>query len=94
MISSFFLFKRNVILSIFNLLILFVCRPGLIGAHSETGHPNLNDWLFLLVNGINSLGSYPTGGQWDNGHIDIIPVDTVASAIVKVSLEEKLGQYH
>ena len=91
-ISSFFVFRRNAILSIFNLL-LFVCRPGLIGAHSKTGHPNLNDWLFLLVNGMNSLGSYPTSGQWDYGHTDIIPVDTVASAIVKVSLEEKLGKY-
>ncbi|XP_019858162.1 PREDICTED: carboxylic acid reductase-like isoform X1 [Amphimedon queenslandica] len=59
-------------------------RPGLIGAHSVTGHLNRTDWFYLLVCGLYHLKAYPS--EWGTGKTLVIPVDTVAQAVVALSL--------
>jgi thioester reductase-like protein len=63
-----------------------VSRPGLIGAHSSTGHANLQDWLCWLVRGLARLGSCPVGPGCDDRVFYCVPVDQVAKAIVFFSL--------
>lgn len=66
-----------------------VCRPGLIGAHSITGHSNNNDWFYQLVCGLAHLKCYPIGPSWDSGAVPIVAVDIVAKAIVHLSLNQR-----
>jgi hypothetical protein len=63
-----------------------ISRPGLIGANSKTGHCNKTDWFYQLVRSLHQLGYYPTGPSWDNGGVSIVTVDTVARAVVHLSL--------
>ena len=70
----------------------YFLRPGLVGAHSKTGHANLRDWFYTLVYSVNHLRHYPTGMTWDDGYTDIIPVDRVAQGIVELSLMNNNGK--
>ncbi|KAL5489135.1 hypothetical protein EMCRGX_G018193 [Ephydatia muelleri] len=63
-----------------------ICRPGLIGPHSVSGHANPQDWVCWLVRGLARLERYPVGPGCDEV-IHFIPVDYVAKAIVYFSME-------
>ena len=67
-------------------IIIVYLRPGLVGAHSKTGHSNQHDWFYQIVCGLSHLGCYPTGVAWDKGMTDVVAVDTVSQAIVYLSL--------
>ena len=69
-------------------------RPGLIGAHSTTGHANLQDWMCWLVRGIARLGSCPVGPGCDDKVFYCVPVDQVARAIVFFSLTHQSREYN
>lgn len=71
-----------------------IYRPGLVGAHSKTGHANLRDWFYALVYSVNHLRHYPTGMIWDDGYTDITPVDIVAQGIVELSLMNNNGNIY
>ena len=66
---------------------LLMLRPGLIGAHSSTGHANLQDWVCWLVRSIVKLGHFPVGPGCDDKMIYCVPVEQVARAISFFSLE-------
>ena len=64
------------------------CRPGLIGAHSKTGHSNKKDWFYHLICGFVDAGCYPVGPLWDNDATSVINVDTVAKSIVYLAFSK------
>lgn len=73
-----------------NFLCLYISvhhtRPGLIGAHSQTGHLNSQDWFYWLIAGVARLGSYPTGPGCSERAVLMVPVDITAKAVVFLTL--------
>ena len=73
-----------------NLLTFFIDpRPGLIGPHKQTGHANLQDWVYWLVKGLLRLGLAPVGMGCQQKHLHWVPVDQVAKAVALTSLERR-----
>ena len=72
-----------------NYLFISLSSPGLIGAHSVTGHLNRYDWFCRLVCGLYHLKAYPVGPSWDGGATHVVTVDTVAKSVVALSLNSK-----
>lgn len=75
------------------MIIIILSRPGLIGPHLETGHANLQDWVYWLVKGLVKLGLVPTGHGCEGKQIYWVPVDQAAKAIALISSDHR-GSYY
>lgn len=64
-------------------------RPGLIGPHMKTGHANLQDWVYWLVQGLVKLDMVPTGPGCVGKQIYWVPVDQVAKAVALKSSDHR-----
>jgi phthiocerol/phenolphthiocerol synthesis type-I polyketide synthase E len=60
-----------------------VYRPGVLAGDSRTGYGNTQDMVWNLIKGSIQLGAAPEHGYT----LDVAPVDYVAAAIVRLSLQ-------
>jgi len=66
-----------------------VYRPGVLAGDSRTGYGNTQDLVWNLIKGSIQLGAAP---EYDSA-LDVAPVDYVAAAIVRLSLQpERLNR--
>ncbi|GAA3027832.1 non-ribosomal peptide synthetase [Actinokineospora globicatena] len=59
-------------------------RVGRIGGHSRTGACRHDDFFWLQLKGFALLGRYPDD-MVEAAPVDLLPVDTVASAVIRLS---------
>jgi thioester reductase-like protein len=64
-----------------------IYRPGMICGHSQTGFCHTTDFLPRYLRGITTLGS----AMDHDGLFELVPVDSTASTIIKLSLFEEQG---
>ncbi|HEX5759075.1 MAG TPA: thioester reductase domain-containing protein [Thermoanaerobaculia bacterium] len=62
-----------------------IYRPGVLSGHSRTGAGNPRDMVWSLIKSCIQMGVHPI----DEYHLDVTPVDYVASAVVHLSLDAR-----
>ncbi|MEV6982707.1 amino acid adenylation domain-containing protein [Sphaerisporangium sp. NPDC051017] len=64
---------------------VMIHRPSRVGGHSVTGACGPDDAFWNLVRAMIVLGAAPDEGGGTAGHVDLVPVDYVAAAIVHLT---------
>ena len=67
-----------------------IFRPGTIAGHATTGAFNPDDFVCLLIKGCIELGAAPVV----DATVNLVPVDYVSRALVRVALAAAPGRYH
>ena len=67
-----------------------IFRPGTIAGHASTGAFNPDDFVCVLIKGCIELGAAPAV----DAAVNLVPVDYVSRALVRVALAAAPGRYH